>query len=103
MKRALIISIAICIGLFSACNNNDKSQKEKEASGIKSDTSVQNDTAPIVEINHKFNNVDPRLTGSLRIVVDHYLEIKNSLVNNSANEAALHGKEMAQAISGLDE
>jgi hypothetical protein len=46
--------------------------------------------------------VDPKLAASLKTVVDHYLHIKNGLVNNSGDEAASGGKAMAEAIGKVD-
>jgi hypothetical protein len=58
--------------------------------------------AQITEVTHSFTNVSPQLAASLKVVVDHYLHIKNALINNSGNEAASSGKAMADAISKVD-
>ena len=103
MKRALTISIAIGIAAFSACNNNEKPGKENDASKMKNaNTSARNDNPSVTELNHTFNNVDPRLAASLKIIVDDYLGIKNSLINNNGNAAANSGKAMAEAILKTD-
>lgn len=104
MKRALIISMAIGMTAFSACNNNAKSGKENDASKMKNgDTTVaQHEATPITEVNHTFNNVDPKLAASLKSIVDDYLGIKNSLIDNNGNAAANSGKAMAGAISTTD-
>jgi hypothetical protein len=60
------------------------------------------DTSSTTEVTHSFNTVDPKLAASLKTVVDHYLHIKNGLVNNSGSEAANGGKAMADAMNKVD-
>ena len=57
---------------------------------------------PTAEVTHTFTNVDPKLAASLKTVVDHYLHIKNALVDDNSKEAAKGGKEMAHAMSEVD-
>jgi hypothetical protein len=103
-KKIFISLLAISITSFIACNNSDKSSKQDNASKMNADTVTASttDTSRITEVNRRFNDLDPKLASSLKIVVDHYLHIKNALVNNSGSDAADGGKEMANAIGKVD-
>jgi hypothetical protein len=73
-------------------------------SKMNADTSkiVKAETVPTAEVSPSFNNVDPKVSTSLKTVVDHYLHIKNALVDNSGGEAASGGKAMAEAMTKID-
>jgi hypothetical protein len=89
--------------IFTACNNGDKSSKKNDMPKRDMDTSKKViDTASMTEITHSFNNVDPKITASLKVVVDHYLHIKNALIDNRASDAADGGKAMADAMGKVD-
>jgi hypothetical protein len=104
MKKMLFGISAIALVVIAACNSNSKSSNESDMSKMNTDTSTKVvDTTPMVELNHSFSNVDPRLAASLKTVVDHYLHIKNALVNNSGNDAADGGKQMADAMRKVDQ
>ena len=103
MKRIFNVLMVSGIIAFTACNNGDKSSKENDMPKMGADSSKNVvDTTPIAEITHSFTNVDPQLATSLKAVVDHYLHIKNALVNNSGSEAASGGKAMADAMNKVD-
>jgi hypothetical protein len=104
MERILIVLITIGAITFTACNNNNKSSKENDMSKMNSDTTKMSaaDATQITEVTHNFTNVSPQLAASLKVVVDHYLDIKNALIRNSGSEAANDGKAMADAISKVD-
>jgi hypothetical protein len=103
MTRIQIFVLVIVALAYVACNNN-QSSKEGDASKTSKDTSTiaKIDTTYVSEVSPTFNNVDPKLAASLKTVVDHYLHIKNGLVNNSGDEAASGGKAMAEAIGKVD-
>ena len=104
MKRILIVLMASGAIAFIACNSSDKSSKENDMSKINADTTkiAKPDNTHVAEVTATFSNVDPKLAASLKTVVDHYLHIKNALVNNSGHEAASGGKAMADALSKID-
>jgi hypothetical protein len=104
MKKIIFSISAIAVVAIAACNGSSKSSKENDASKMSSDTTKVSaaGTAQITEVAHSFTNVDPQLGTSLKLVVDHYLHIKNALVNNSGSEAASGGKAMADAIMKVD-
>ncbi len=103
MKSIIIVSFLIAL-FASACNNEGKSEKQTDMSKVNTDTSknTTGDTASMAEVTHSFNDVNPNLAASLKTVIDHYLHIKNALVNNDGNDAASGGKEMAEAIGKVD-
>jgi uncharacterized protein DUF3347 len=102
MKQILILAVTAA-ATFAACNS-DKSSKGNDAVKVGTDTTkiTQADTTRLAELTPTFNNVEPTLAASLKAVVDHYLHVKNALVNNSADEAANGGKAMAEAITKVD-
>lgn len=103
MKGIIIALMAIAVITFVACNSN-QSSKESDASKTTPDTAhtARVDTTPVTEVSPTFRNVDPKVAASLKAVVDHYLHIKNALVNNSGDEAASGGKAMAEAMTKVD-
>ncbi len=104
MKRILSVVAAIVTLSITACNSADKSSKENDTSKMSGDTAkvAKSDNTPMAEITPTFSNVDPKLAASLKTVVDHYLHVKNALVNNSGGEAASGGHAMVEAISKID-
>jgi hypothetical protein len=102
MNRILFVLIATST-VFVACSS-DQSSKENKATKMGADTTkmVESDTVSVTEVSPSFNNVDPKLAASLKTVVDHYLDVKNALVNNSGDEAASGGKAMAEAMTKVD-
>src|SRR5260221_12069206 len=103
MKKILFSISILAVFIVAACNNN-KSSKETGMSKMNTDTSKSTtvDTATMTEVSHRFNDVNPNLGASMKTVIDHYLHIKNALVNNDGNDAASGGKQMADAISKID-
>ena len=104
MKKISFGISAIALVVIAACNSNSKSSKENDMSKMNSDTTKMSaaDSTQITEVTHSFTNVNSQLAASLKVVVDHYLHIKNALVSNSGSEAASGGKAMADAISKVD-
>jgi len=102
MKRTSIASI---IALFSliACNNRQTSSETTATkTNVDSTKAISADTTEIVTVTPTFTNVDPKVAASLKTVVDHYLQIKDALVNASGDEAASGGKAMADVMSTVD-
>jgi hypothetical protein len=102
MNKMLVLISAIALLSAVACNNSDKSSKETESSKTDSLQSAKADTTKPVEVNHSFTNVDPTIASSIKTVVDHYLHIKNALVNDNGSDAADGGKAMAEALNKID-
>jgi hypothetical protein len=103
MKKILFCVSVLTLFFVISCNNSDKSSKENDMPAMSMETSKKvNDIAAMTEVMHSFSNVDTKLASSLKTIVDHYLHIKNALVNNDGNEAANGGKAMEEAITKVD-
>lgn len=46
--------------------------------------------------------VNPKVTTSIKEIVEHYLHLKNALVSDDTKDAAIAGKEMVAAMEQLD-
>ena len=104
MKQIINVLIAIITTTFSACNSGDESSKENEMSKLNADTTKNAlvDTTHMTEVTHTFSNLDSKLTTSLRMIVNHYLHVKNALASDNGSEAASGAKAMGKSISELD-
>jgi hypothetical protein len=89
MKTLSILVLSATI-IFSACGNNNTSEKATET---KADTSSQTAT----------NNTPTSKPSSVNDVISAYLNLKNALVNDSGNDAASAAKEMGDALTEVDE
>jgi hypothetical protein len=100
----LLLVSAFTLIFFTACNNADKSSKPGDISKNSTDSSNSetSKSAQIKEITPTYTDVDPKLASSLKAIIDHYLHIKNSLVNNNESEAANGGNAMYDAITKVD-
>ncbi|HEY2721590.1 MAG TPA: DUF3347 domain-containing protein [Chitinophagaceae bacterium] len=97
----LVFAVITCF-VFIACNNTNKTPGQKDMPNMTMDSTKKVfDSTPVPEIAHSFS-VDPKLTVSIKTIVNQYLQIKNALVNNSGSEAAKSGKAMAETISKMD-
>jgi len=88
--------------VFTACSNNQSSKENTSKTDADAMKMAKADTAAIAGVTPTFSNVDPKVAAGLKTLIDHYLHVKNALVNNSGNEAASGGNAMAEAIDKLD-
>jgi hypothetical protein len=106
MKKIPFGISAITLFIVAACNNtSDKASKETDTSKMTNDTMqnmVRQTDSSITMVTPTFANLDAKLSTDIKAVVDHYIHIKNALVNNSGSEAASGGKAMADDISKVD-
>jgi hypothetical protein len=101
MKYFLFACLLIAIVLPS-CNNSKKPSNQTENVNKDTSMSAMADSTKTVEITHTYTDLDPKLSSSLKTIVDHYLRIKNALIADSGLEAANDGKAMAQEMSKID-
>ena len=106
MEKFLFSIIAITLFIVTACNNSsDKTSNETDTLKMNNDT-MEKTTTPadtsMTTVTPTFTNIDTKLSSDIKAVVDHYLHIKNALVNNSGSEAASGGKAMKEAIVKID-
>lgn len=107
MKRTFIILSVFAAFAFAACSDSStKSSHENHdtavsqpaepaAAQLAKDPDVK--TIPVV-----FTSLDANAAASLQEVVDHYLHVKNALVNDNAAEAAKGAKAMQKAVATID-
>jgi uncharacterized protein DUF3347 len=103
MKKNVITLIGIVAIVFIACSNS-QSSRENDTSKMGADSmkTGTTDTTALAVVIPTISNVDPKAATGLKTVVDHYLHVKNALVNNSGDEAASGGRAMAEAMAKLD-
>ena len=92
MKKT-IIGIAIFAISLPACNSDNKTS-EKEA--IKNDTTQNNSSAM------SSNKRDESVDGSMREMVNQYLQIKNALANDNGKEAATAANAYVESMGKMD-
>ena len=104
VKQIINVLIAIITTTFSACNSADESSKANETPKMNADTTKNAlvDTTHMTEVRPTFSNLDPKLTTSLKTIVNHYLHVKNALASDNGSEAASAAKGMEKVMSGLD-
>jgi hypothetical protein len=104
MKRLLFI--AVTIAAFAACSNNSGNSKEQDKmSDMKKDSSSKattTDDKDIKAVAITYSNVDPKIAGSIKEIMGHYLNIKNALANDNSDEAANGAKAMSDALAKVD-
>ena len=101
MKKIIIKICAVSLFIIAGCKNDDKSSKESSVPAISTDTS-KTDNETTQEITHRFNDLDPKVAASIKIIVDHYLHIKNALVRDNDGEAADGGREMEKVMDKVE-
>ena len=108
MKKIIIGALVIATVTFAACNNSSNQSHEghNHDSATTAGEAMKQEAAPtdnsVAAVKPQFTSVDPKAAASLKLVVDHYLHIKNALAGDNSNEAANGGKAMAEAMAKVD-
>ena len=106
MKKVFFGIFALSAILFNACNNSVKNEKGGHGmNNMNKDTTQQATTTDDKEIKVvpvTYTNVDTKAAASVKEIVDHYLHLKNALVNENGSDAAAASKEMMQALAKVD-
>lgn len=106
MTKQFLSTLIVSVLFFTACNNNEpKNEHDGHDMNKMKDT-----TPPAAVVEDKdvktvavlYTNVDPAAATSIKLIVDHYLHIKNALANDNGDEAANGGKAMIEAIRKVD-
>jgi hypothetical protein len=74
-------------------------------SGMQKDSpaaTATSDDTDIKMVKATYSNVDPKVAASLKEVLGRYLQVKNSLANDNADEAARGAKSMSDALAKVD-
>lgn len=97
MKRIFIIAATVTTIFLAACNNGNK--QSNESANASADTSASTMSATSND-SGQANNMQTK--GSIKEIVDGYLQIKNGLVNDDGKAAANGGKAMSDAMQQFD-
>lgn len=101
MKKVTLLGLLAAIA-FAACNNSNNPSGEATTSAVDSSKHTIADNTPIAEVSHSFTNVHAALAASLKNVTEHYLHLKNALVNDDGKEAANGSRAMGEALNKID-
>lgn len=93
MKAIIFVFTVIAI-TASACNSSSNTSEKAEK---KNDTSVNNTSSANVS-----NNTDSKVDGSMKEMVNQYLQMKNALANDNGNDAANAGKAFVESMGKMD-
>ena len=104
MSKQFFSTAIISAVILMACNNNDT---KNEHDGHDMKDSIQQQPAAVDDKEVKtvavlYTNTDATAAASIKLIVDHYLHIKNALANDNADEAANGGKAMMDAVKKVD-
>jgi hypothetical protein len=107
MKKIIFSVLSLGVITFNACNNSSSKNEQEghDMNNMNKDNTQQattTDDKDVKAIAVTYTNVDAKAAASIKEIVDHYLHIKNALVNDNGSEAANGAKAMEEAISKLD-
>ncbi len=97
MKNILVvILLALVFTVHSSTSSIAQEKNEHQHKNEKTGLNTKQDTAPTSQI------VDGKVAASIKEIVEHYLQLKNALVNDNSKNAAATGKEMVAVFDKLD-
>jgi hypothetical protein len=107
MKKIFFSVLAISAITFTACNSggNKNEHEGHDMDNMGKDSSqhvTTTDDKDVKAVAVIYTNVDTKAAASVKLIVDHYLHVKNALSNDDAGEAASGAKAMEAAIGSLD-
>lgn len=103
MSKQFLSTAIMSILILMACNNNE-TKNEHEGHNMKDSTpqSAVVDDTDVKTAAVVYTDLNATSAASIKLIVDHYLHIKNALVNDNADEAVFGGKAMTEAIKKVD-
>jgi Protein of unknown function (DUF3347) len=104
MKKIFFSILTIGAITIAACNNSSTKNKP-EGHDVNKDTTQHTtitDDKEIKAVAVTYTDIDTKVAAAIKEIVDHYLHIKNALINDNGNEAAAASKEMEKAIGKVD-
>ncbi len=106
MKHFFISCIIIGSITLAACNDGNNKTAETQAPAAKSPDTTQHASTPneqsFSQRAPQFSSIDAKATVSMKNLVDRYLQVKNGLASDNAQETADGAKEMYKALTGFD-
>ena len=103
MSKQFFLTAIISAFILMACNNND-TKNEHDGHEMK-DTTQQSaavDEKELKTVAVVYTDLNPTAASSIKLIVDHYLHIKNALANDNPDEAANGGEAMIDVIKKFD-
>lgn len=103
MSKQFFLTAIISAFILMACNNND-TKNEHDGHEMK-DTTQQSaavDDKELKTVAVVYTDLNPTAASSIKLIVDHYLHIKNALANDNPDEAANGGEAMIDVIKKFD-
>lgn len=104
MTNKQFFSIAIMSTMILMSCNTNEPKNEHEGHTMK-DSPQQSAVVEAIDVKIvavTYTDVDPAASASIKLIVDHYLHIKNALANDNADDAAEGGKAMVDAVKKMD-
>jgi len=93
MKK-IIFGFAVIAITASACNTGSNTSEKNEK---KDDTTVNNKSSA-----NSSNNTDTKIDGSVKEMLNQYLQMKNALANDNGKDAASAGNAFVASMSKMD-
>ncbi|BDQ04332.1 DUF3347 domain-containing protein [Ignavibacterium sp.] len=94
MKNVIVLALVFVVysGVIITAQQEHQHQNKKDATVV----TTKGDTTSAS------HNVSPKITASMKEIIEHYLHLKNALVNDNSKDAAASGKELVAALGKLD-
>lgn len=104
MTNKQFVSTAILSTMILMSCNSSEPKNEHEGHDMKDSTqqSAVVDTTDVKTVAVIYTDVDATAAASIKLIVDHYLHIKNALANDNGDDAADGGKAMVDAVKKMD-
>lgn len=97
MKNIYIV-IVLAFALILNLDNTVVAQEKHQHHDKKETTDAKTKNNAVTKI----GDVDVKVTSSINEIIEHYLQLKNSLVSDNTKGASAFGKEMFDAMEKLD-
>lgn len=107
MKKSIFILFFSSTFILAACGSETPKNKHeghdmaKPAAESSEPATLAEDSA-IKQIAITYTSIDPKATKSFKAIVDHYLQVKNALVNDDSKQASNGAEALAEALGDLD-
>ena len=106
MNKIILFGIAVAAITIASCtSNNHSAQEDHSMMNHDSTMTMQDDKMPEEEvklISATFTSVDAGVSTAIESMLNHYLEIKNALVEDDVEKAATSSKSILSGMKGFD-
>jgi len=106
MNKIILFGIAVAAITIASCtSNNHSDQEDHSMMNHDSTMNMQDDKMPEEEvklISATFTSVDEGVSTTIESMLNHYLEIKNALVEDDSEKAATSSKSILSGMKGFD-